>query len=141
MEDRADDVEAGVDVRPLIEDEGTNVLTGLDLDRIVLVLVGDAVPDDEVGSRCGRVGARQVAGLALRAEVPLVLDQEDLAVDRRQSLGWLDDDHAVHAVEHMAQRAGRPAVVHVHARVLGLELVELLLTGIDVGHLVVPGNE
>ncbi len=78
--------------------------------------------------------------LALRAEVPLALDERELLVDGRQPLLRLDDDHAVHAVGDVVQGRRGAAVVHPDAGVVGGPLVELLLAGVDRGHLVVPGD-
>ena len=70
-----------VDVRPGVEDEDPHAALGRDLDRVVLVLVGDAVEDDEVGGRRRGVGLRVVDRLLLRTQVPLALDEGDLLID------------------------------------------------------------
>ena len=81
---------------------------------------------------------RQVAGLALRAEVVLALHEGELVVDGRQAALGLDDDAAVHAVADVVQRRRRAAVVHEDPGVRGGELVDLRLAGVDGAHLVVP---
>ena len=137
VEDRADDVERAVDVRPDVEDEDPNATLGRDLDRIVLVLVGDAVEDDEVGGRRRGVGLGVVGRLALGAEVPLALDERDLLVDLGQAALRLDDDHPEHAVRDVMERRGRAAVVHPDAGVVGGERVGERRAGLDLDHLVV----
>ena len=122
VEDRADDVERAVDVRPGVEDEDPHAALGRDLDRVVLVLVGDAVEDDEVGrrarlrspsrSRPARFCAPRYHSLWTRATSSSTLGRPPFG---------LDDDHPEHAVGDVVQRRGRAAVVHPDAGVVGGE--------------------
>ena len=79
----------------------------------------------------------QVAGLPLRSEVVLGLDEDELVVDNGK-IGRVDDDGAEHAVADVVQRRRRAAVVHPDPGVLGLELVDEGLARLDRAHLVVP---
>ena len=108
VEDRAHDVERAVDRRPGIEDEDPDPPLGRDRDRVVLVLVGDAVEDDEVGRGGGLVGLGVVGRLALGAEVPLALDERELVVDLGQPALGLDDDHPEHPVRDVVQGGAVP---------------------------------
>ena len=98
-----------------------------------------ATPLKTTKSGAGSVGVRLgvVGDLALRAEVPLALDDGELLADRRQAALRLDDDHAEHAVGDVQQRGRRAAVVHPHAGVVGRERVGPGGAGGDLDHLVV----
>lgn len=70
-------------------------------------------------------------------QVPLVLDDIRLAIDRRQATRGLDQDHAEHAVRHVLPgHALGGAVVEERALPAGLELQRLRLTRLDLGDLV-----
>ena len=140
VEDGADDVERAVHGRSRVEHEEAHAVVGVDLERRVLVLVGDAVEHDVVGRGRGRHRLGQVRDLALRTQVPLALDERELRVDGRQALGGLHDDHPEHAVRDVVERGRRAAVVHPDAGVVGRPLVHQLLAGRDGAHLVVPGH-
>jgi hypothetical protein len=66
MKDRADDVEGAVDARPSVEDEDAHLLAGADLERVVFVLVGNAVEDDVVGRRRRGRGLGEAGGTERR---------------------------------------------------------------------------
>ena len=141
VEDRPDHVEARVDARAGVEDEDAHRLAHRDLDRVVGVLVGDAVEDHEVRGRgAGRCLARG------RSSAPCSPRYHSLWTNANSwSTGGRPSSGSTMIIPNMpfamCISAGRgAAVVHEHARVLGLELVDELLTRIDRAHLVVPGD-
>ena len=101
-----------------------------------------ATPLKTTKSGAGARGRRlvEVRDVALRAEVPLALDEGELLVDLRQSVLRLDDDHPVHAVGDVMEGRRRAAVVHPDAGVFGRPLVEQFLAGCDRPHLVVRSD-
>ena len=137
VEDGPHDVVGAVLVGPGVEHEHPHAPAGLHRDRVVLVLVGDAVEDDEVRGRGRLVGLGVVGGLALGAEVPLALDERELVVDLGQAALGLHDDHAEHAVRDVEEGRRGAAVVHPDAGVVGREGVGERLARLDLHHLVV----
>ena len=137
VKDRADDVERRVDRRAGVEHEQTHVFAGRDLDRVVGILRCHPVEHHEVGSGRRLIGLLVRRRFALRAQVPVILDQEELVVDRLQPACRFDDDHPEHAVGDVVQGRGGAAVVHPHAGVVGGELVDQCFPWGDRAHLVV----
>jgi hypothetical protein len=132
VEDLADDVEADDEVGAAVADVHAHGLADLGLER----LVTDQRALGAVEHHVGRVLVdgllhveRLQALLAVLADrVEVALHHIELAIHRRQALGRLDQDQAVHAVGHVhADRRGG-AVVDVQARVERLE-GELRLCG------------
>ena len=98
------------------------------------VLVRVAVEGRPVGRR--RAGLRHVErrrlGDPVAVHVPLAGDEHVLLVGLRQRLGGRDDDRAVHPVRDVCEHRLRAAVVHVDARVAGLEAEGERVAGGDV---------
>ena len=135
VEDRADDVEVGVEARAGRDNPEADGLAGVGRERMGDVLARVSVPGHPV--RHDRVRLQGVVGRRLleprAVQVPLARDEHVLAIGRRQRLvGGLDDDGAVHAVGDVRQHRLRPAVVHEHAGIGRLEGVGDRLAGGDV---------
>ena len=109
------EVEAGVDevdahaladlhVRRVLAGQGS---LGAVEDDVGGVLVGEGLP----------VGDHRVALVGARHRVELGLDHVQLVVDRRQGLGGVDEDAAVHALGDVHRHVAEGAVVHEEAGV------------------------
>src|SRR6185369_369639 len=73
-------------------------------------------------------------GAVLLRSVQFALHDVELAVDFRQAAFRFDQDHAVHAVGDVLRHHRGCAVVHVQARVQGLESEALGAAGSRLGH-------
>jgi hypothetical protein len=125
IEDLADDMEGGGDVRPAVADEQPHRLADLGVRRLVADRRSDrAVEDDVLGFFVKRLGhaERLQALVAIRAlGVEIALHQIVLAIDFRQPFPRFDEDQSVHAVADMHGDRRRRAVVDEEAWVQRLE--------------------
>jgi hypothetical protein len=125
VEDLADDMEAAHEVGTAVADVQAHALASLCHQRIVTRQRALGAVEHHVG-RVLLDGLLHVEGLVpLLAVLPdgveVTLHHIELAVHRRQTLGWLHQDETIHAIRHVhADRRGR-AVVHIQALVERLE--------------------
>ena len=118
-------MEGRVLVRPAHAEEEPHRVANVGVQRTLAGHRADAaVVDDVFGIFLEELIERECAQALLTAvalQVEVALHDVVLAIDLGQTIGWLDHDHAVHAVRHVLADHGRHAVVDVDARVQRLE--------------------